>query len=178
MTLCEVQKKVTELSVLIYLTIYLVSIIKMRSSKSEKLLTHGSTDGVGARHKETDASEGGGRYLGNCTYFNFSNGDSEGKKIFADLKKSGLPDIWLKVLDVIGPIAFLKMWYELDGEVTGSGENRICVPAISKFVRIRRNQLINELSRKGQKPSEIVRNVKRVTGKNISEKTVLRVLDE
>ena len=149
MTLCEVQKKVTELQALIYLTIYLVSISIMRSSNPEKSQIGGSTGGVGARHRKRDLPAGGGGYQNNCTHFNFSDGDSECEKIFADLKKLELPETWLKVLNVIGPEAFLKMWYVLDYEVTGNGENRICVPAISKFERLRRNQLIIRLSKEG-----------------------------
>ena len=94
------------------------------------------------------------------------------------MKKLELPETWLKVLNVIGPEAFLKMWYVLDYEVTGNGENRICVPAISKFERLRRNQLIIRLSKEGYNRTEIIKSVRRVTGRDISEKTILRVLDE
>ncbi|MCM0151709.1 hypothetical protein [Photobacterium galatheae] len=86
---------------------------------------HTITDqGVGARHRKTRVSTGGGGYLDNCTQLELSLSASELQKAVDSLP---LPPHWKTIADHLGPELFLTVWRKLE---TLRTERRLRMPVL------------------------------------------------
>ncbi len=122
-----------------------------RSSKRNPDHPHAGQPGVGGRQGSSAPSREGGEYQNSCDFSELP----ESATTIADLKKMGLPPLWVAAAERIGVDAFLELWALLDAGLS-IDDRRVWVPQMAVFQRFHRNRLIRSLERDGMSSSEIV----------------------
>ena len=132
-----------------------------------------TTEGVGARHKQTVPDITIGGYLDICSISD-SAFTAKIRKIdprLQQLREMGIGKTWLRVADVVGFEAFMGIWM-----ILGEDESiRIRIPPYSKFRRYQRNQLIKDLSEKGLRCDQIKKFIKKQLCEDVSIRHIDRI---
>lgn len=93
----------------------------------------------------------------------------------AELRRVGLPRIWISVAQAIGFDAFVAMWRVLMQGGHIDERCRVVVPNYSKYLRFQRNQLVRQLILDGYGVQEIQAQLLQTTGETLSEYHIRRV---
>lgn len=137
----------------------------------------GHEQGVGARHGPGATALSGGGYLDICNDFGAALPASPSADPRLDeLRRIGLPRVWLAVAIQVGFDAFMSLWLVLMREGHVDDRNRVVVPNYSRYLRFQRNQLIRELDEEGHTADQIRREVKRLTGQDLDITHVRRTM--
>lgn len=141
--------------------------------------------GVGARQTPQPLPPGGGGYLDVCTVLDFQKKAEDSKKTappadprLDELRRMGLPRVWLRVAEAIGIDAFLTTWRILDADPsTWHNETilRIRLRPYRSYLRYQRNRYIEALTAQGLKPEEIQRRLQRQLGESVSHRHITRL---
>jgi hypothetical protein len=142
----------------------------------------GSGDGnaidsqVGGRQACLRLAPGGGGYPDICmpTDAALSAPARAADPRLAELRRVGLPRIWITVAQAIGFDAFVAMWRVLMQGGHVDDRCRVVVPNYSRYLRFQRNQLIKQLIAEGFGVAEIRDIVYQTTGETISESHIRR----
>lgn len=92
----------------------------------------------------------------------------------AELRKVGIPSVWIRVAREIGFEAFMAMWRVLMQGGHVDERCRVVVPNHARYLRYQRNQLIRQLVEDGHGIAEVRAAVKTATGEDISESHIRR----
>lgn len=149
------------------------------------LLPDHQPGGVGARQGTQALPAGGGGYQDVCTVLDFQKKPEDSKKTgpagdprLDDLRRMGLPRVWLRVAETIGTDAFLATWRILDADPsTWHNETilRIRLRPYRSYLRYQRNRYIEALTAQGLKPDEIQRRLQRQLGETVSHRHITRL---
>lgn len=117
-------------------------------------------EGVGGRQEGRACRCGGGGYQNIYPALNFQpkNGEKKRDPRLDELRRIGLPPVWLSVADAIGADAFLEMWRILDakGKVTDGGSMiEAKLRPYRSYLRFQRNSYIKALKALGMNPQQI-----------------------
>lgn len=147
---------------------------------------HGDADAnesqVGARQQALRLPGGGGGYQNVCTPPSAAVGApaagaaavAAADPRVAELRRVGLPRIWITIAQTIGFDAFLAAWQILMQHGHVDDRNRIVVPNLQRYLRFQRNQLIRQLVAEGFGVDEVRERVAAATGENLSESHIRR----
>lgn len=137
--------------------------------------------GVGARLGGAPVGGGGGGYLENCGAENFQEPIQDPR--FAELRRIGLPRMWLIVAETIGFDAFLDVWRRLTeaGDTSGYGRETggLKMPSLRSYdayLRYQRNRYIEALAARGMTPAQVQRAVSRNLREPLDEKHVFKIM--
>lgn len=149
------------------------------------LLPDYQTGGVGARQGAPALPPGGGGYQDVCTVLDFQKKPADSKKTgpagdprLDDLRRMGLPRVWLRVAEAIGTDAFLATWRILDADPSAWHNEtilRIRLRPYRSYLRYQRNRYIEALTAQGLKPDEIQRRLQRQLGETVSHRHITRL---
>lgn len=149
------------------------------------LLPDHQPGGVGARQVPTPPPPRGGGYPDVCTVLDFQKKPAAAKKTappadprLDELRRMGLPRVWLRVAEAIGIDAFLTTWRILDADPsTWHNETilRIRLRPYRSYLRYQRNRYIEALTAQGLKPDEIQRRLQRQLGETVSHRHITRL---
>lgn len=131
-------------------------------------------EGVGGRQPDPPFPPQGGGYPDIRGISNFRAPDPR----IDDLRKMGLPAIFIQAAMVIGVDAFLAFWRIVDGEPsfrTAKGIEIYLRPYRS-FLRYQRNRYIEHLNSVGHTPGQIEQLVKLHLGERISKRNIYHVI--
>ncbi len=126
---------------------------------------------VGGRQQALRLAPGGGGYQNVCT----APGDAVGAPAapapttdprIAELRRVGLPRIWIALAQAIGFDAFVVAWQTLMRHGHVDDRNRIVVPNLQRYMRFQRNQMIRQLVADGFGIDEVQQKVKDATGES------------
>lgn len=138
--------------------------------------------GVGARQASDRFPAGGGGYQDMCGTQNFSCPSQDPR--FAELRRIGLPRMWLILAETVGFDAFLEVWRRLTIEGEDSGYARetggVKMPSLRSYdayLRYQRNRYIDALAARGLKPAEVRRAVARNLSEPLDEKHVFKLMN-
>ena len=93
-----------------------------------------------------------------------------------ELRRIGLPRVWMAVALQLGFDAFMSLWQVLMREGHVDDRNRVVVPNYSRYLRFQRNQLIRELDDEGLTADEIRRHLRKVTGQELDITHIRRTM--
>lgn len=131
---------------------------------------------VGARQAPLRLPGGGGGYQDVYT----SRGAAVGAPApaadprLAELRRVGLPRIWIAIAQAIGFDAFMAAWQILMQHGHVDDRNRVVVPNLQRYLRFQRNQLIRQLVAEGCGIEEVQEHVREATGEILSESHIRR----
>lgn len=127
---------------------------------------------------------GGGGYQDVCTVLEFEKKPPARKKNAAadprldELRRMGLPRVWLQVAEAIGVDAFLATWRILDADpATWHNETilRVRLRPYRSYLRYQRNRYIEALTAQGLKPDEIRQRLRKQLGEDVSHRHITRL---
>jgi hypothetical protein len=137
---------------------------------------------LGARHGLPDPPEGGGGSRDECGVPNSAveraprAGASADARI-GELRRMGIGRVWVEVARTIGFEDFIAMWRVLDSLPDVVDErNRVCVPRFSTYLRYQRNELIRGMAARGHTRPQILQELRRQVGENLSEEHLSSIL--
>jgi hypothetical protein len=133
---------------------------------------------VGARQAALRLSPPGGGYQDVCNTSNaaLSAPAAAADPRVAELRRVGLPKVWIRVAQEAGYDAFMVMWRVLMQGGHVDDRCRVVVPNYSRYLRYQRNQLVRQLIADGHGIPEIQHQVEQSTGETISEYYIRRAV--
>ncbi len=152
-----------------------------KRSENETRLDQGGdqagSGGVGARRERSAAELSGGGYQDICSDFAAGvQGGERGDPRLDELRRIGLPRVWMAVALQIGFDPFMRLWQVLMREGHVDDRNRVVVPNYSRYLRFQRNELIRELDDDGWDAAQIQKHVLQVTGQDLDITHVRRTM--
>lgn len=131
---------------------------------------------VGGRQRPLRLPAGGGGYQNVHTPTGAAVGArrAAADPRLAELRRVGLPRIWITIANAIGFDAFMAQWQILMQHGHVDDRNRIVVPNLQRYMRFQRNQLIRQLVLDGLCLDEIRQRVQEATGEMLSESHIRR----
>lgn len=150
-----------------------MTITAKRNWKREMMKSAAHSTGVGGRHVGRPTAGTGGGYPDICT-------DSQQKvrdPRVDDLRRVGLPQIWVRVADKIGFDAFLVCWQTIaadDHYHDNQGRVRIPTPAV--YYRYLRNQWIRGLAEDGLDSRQIQAEMRKSLGQSLALSSINRIV--
>jgi len=141
---------------------------------------------VGARQIRPNSSGGVSGYQDECTAANNSNNSNSGKHNrehhdprIGELIENGLSWRLVAVAEAIGYDSFIMLW-RVTTTVFSDPDRpysvRVTMPSINRLKTIERNRLIMTMASSRMNVDLIRNEVVRITGRNISERQVYRIL--
>lgn len=136
------------------------------------------SQGVGGRHENRSHPHQGGGYPDICSDFGAAVGTvaSGADPRLEELRRIGLPRVWMAVALQLGFDAFMRLWQVLMREGHVDDRNRVVVPNYSRYLRFQRNQLIRELDEEGLSADEIRLHLRKVTGQALDITHIRRTM--
>ena len=94
-----------------------------------------------------------------------------------ELRRMGIGRVWIEVARAIGFEAFIAAWQVLDSLPDVVDErHRVCVPRFTTYLRFQRNELIRGMAARGHSRPQILQELRRQVGENLSEEHLSRIL--
>jgi hypothetical protein len=134
---------------------------------------------VGGRQPGLRLAPRGGGYQDICTasgpaFGSPPPGAAADDPRIAELRRVGLPRIWITAAQAIGYDAFMVLWRVLMSAGHVDDRCRVVVPNYARYVRYQRNQLIRQLVADGFDVDEIRERVAGATGETLTESHIRR----
>lgn len=136
---------------------------------------------VGARPAQARPAPGGGGYQDSCTILNFrQTATGRGDPRLDELRRMGLPRVWLDIAEEIGVDNFLAMWRRLDREEVMQNSQRFRIEVdlrpYESYLRFQRNRYIETLDAAGHSPKDIQEALRARLGETVTIRHIYRLI--
>ena len=137
--------------------------------------------GVGARPAQAGTAPRGGGYPGSCTILNFRpSAPGRGDPRLDELRRMGIPRVWLEIAEIIGVDHYLAMWRHLDRQPEFADRKRgvlqMDLRFYSSYLRFQRNRFIETLDAAGYSPKDIQQALRARLGETVTIRHIYRLV--